>query len=302
MFHGAADGWPGWYVDRVGQFALSQGAHFLNDQQIQALRRLMDVLGLRGAWHKSLRRRVGKTAAVEASPQFVMGDQVEGRFPAMENGLSFELSFGEGYSVGLFLDQRDNRRRVLTRHISAGFPLFAQDTIPTVLNTFAYTCGFSVCAAKAGAHTTSVDLSRKYLDWGRHNFIANELDPAAHEFIHGDTFDWLRRFERKGRRFDLVLLDPPTFSQSKHSGKFQAQKDYGKLVSSALPVVKPGGVLFASTNDAEWAPEHFLQCLTRAIARAGRSVVKSHYVPQPPDFPMSKTEPGYLKTIWLRLD
>ena len=80
---------------------------------------------------------------------------------------------------------------------------------------FAYTCGFSVCAALAGARTTSLDLSRKWLAWGQRNFVLNGLDPAAHDFIYGDATDWLRRLGRKGRQFEAVLLDPPTFSTSK---------------------------------------------------------------------------------------
>jgi 23S rRNA (cytosine1962-C5)-methyltransferase len=170
-----------------------------------------------------------------------------------------------------------------------------------VLNCFAYTCGFSVCAALGGARTTSLDLSKKYLEWGRRNFTLNGLDPARHDFIFGDAFDWLRRLAKKGRAFDAVLLDPPTFSQSKESGVFRAEKDYGRLATAALPVLKPGGVLFASTNAAEWPPEEFLAHVTQAIRKAGRRIVQQHYVPQPPDFPISRAEPAYLKTVWLRV-
>src|SRR6202040_322297 len=142
--------------------------------------------------------------------------------------LQFELSFNEGYSVGLFFDQRDNRRRLLVNHVAAEFPLFPGGADEAeVLNTFAYTCGFSVAAAKAGARATSLDLSKKYLEWGKRNFALNQLDPAAHDFIFGDVFDWLRRLAKKGRAFDVVILDPPTFSQSREAGTFQAEKDYG---------------------------------------------------------------------------
>ena len=170
-----------------------------------------------------------------------------------------------------------------------------------VLNFFAYTCGFSVCAAKAGARTTSLDLSKKYLDWGRRNFTLNDLDPAAHDFVYGDAFDWLRRLAKKGRAFDAVVLDPPTFSQSKETGVFRAEKDYGKLVFAALPVVKQGGVLLASTNAAGWPPEAFLADVAAAVHAAKRKILKTHYFPQPPDFPISRAEPGYLKTVWLSL-
>ena len=170
-----------------------------------------------------------------------------------------------------------------------------------ILNCFAYTCGFSVAAAKAGVHTTSLDLSKKYLEWGKRNFALNGLDASAHDFIYGDVFDWLRRLAKKGRAFDAVLLDPPTFSQSKESGIFRADKDYDRLVALALPLLKPEGMLFASTNCATLAPEAFLATLTTAIQRAGRRIVQQHYVPQPPDFPITRAEPAYLKTVWLRV-
>jgi 23S rRNA (cytosine1962-C5)-methyltransferase len=170
-----------------------------------------------------------------------------------------------------------------------------------ILNVFAYTCGFSVCAARMGAKTTSLDLSKKYLEWGRRNFLLNGLDPAAHDFIYGDAFDWLRRLAKKGRAFDAVALDPPTFSQSKEHGIFRAEKDYGKLVAVALPLVRPGGVLFASTNAADWPPEKFLADVEKAIHSARRKILQRHHVPQPPDFPISRNEPAYLKTVWLRI-
>jgi len=219
----------------------------------------------------------------------------------------FELSFAEGYSVGLFLDQRDNRRRLLTRHIAAGFPLLhptlaARPPSFRVLNAFAYTCGFSVCAARAGAQTTSLDLSKKSLEWGKRNFALNQLDLAGHEFIFGDAGDWLRRLAKKQRLFDVILLDPPTFSQSKASGVFRVEKDYGKLVTAALPLLSLGGVLFASTNAANWPPEEFLAAIEAAIRPARRKILQQHYVPQPPDFPVSRSEPAYLKTVWLRLE
>ena len=170
-----------------------------------------------------------------------------------------------------------------------------------LLNTFAYTCGFSVCAAKAGARTTSLDLSRKYLEWGKRNFALNGLSVSDHAFIASDVFDWLRRLARKQRRFDLIALDPPTFSQSKEHGVFQAQKDFAELVTSALPLLKPQGVLFVSSNAARLAPEEFLRQITTAVGAARRKILRQHYAPQPPDFPITRGEPAYLKTIWLRV-
>lgn len=305
LVHGAPDRWPGLRVDRLGEYLLSQSEGELKDEQRRCLESLGESLGARGVYHKRLSRQVRQLDPAEASPQHAGGERAPGRFIVRENGVQFELGFGEGYSVGLFLDQRDNRRRFLVNHIAAGFGLFVEagagDAGPVLLNAFAYTCGFSVCAALAGARVTSLDLSKKYLDWGRRNFELNGLDPAAHDFIYGDAFDWLRRLARKERVFDAVVLDPPTFSQSKEQGRFQLERDYGRFVTATLPLLRPGGVLLASANTARLEPVEFLEAIHAAIQAAGRSIEQEHYVPQPPDFPISRDEPAYLKTVWLRV-
>ena len=335
LLHGAADGVAGWYVDRLGPCLLSQG----NNESLEEMRRQFEgsslgsllqqrepygpgrrdagptlrpiespLTGVESVYHKTLTRHVRYSQVGDASPQHLLGAATPAPFVIREHGIAFELSFSEGYSVGLFLDQRDNRRRLLTGHIAAGFPLIRPlagerpaAIQPEVLNTFAYTCGFSVCAARGGARTTSLDLSKKYLEWGRRNFARNGLDPAAHDFIYGDVFDWLRRLAKKGRAFDAVLLDPPTCAQSKQSGLFRVEQDFRRLVTAALPLLKPEGVLFASTNSREWRPEAFLAAVHAAVAQAGRPVAQEHYVPQPPDFPVTREEPAYLKTVWLRV-
>ncbi len=300
VIHGASDAHPGWFVEKLGDFLLSQSEAPLTAGHRSELEMLTKRYSASAIYHKTLTRRVQRATVAETSPQLVAGNAAPEKFLIRENGVQFEMSFGEGYSTGLFLDQRDNRRRFLTGHIAADFPRLPSAN-SHLLNCFAYTCGFSVCAALAGAHTTSLDLSKKYLEWGRRNFVLNALDPAAHDFIYGDTFDWLKRFAKKGRAFDAIVLDPPTFSRSKESGLFQAEKDYGRLIATALPVLKPDGVLLASTNAATLAPEKFLEAIAVAARGAGRRITKQHYVPQPPDFPISREAPGYLKTVWLRM-
>jgi 23S rRNA (cytosine1962-C5)-methyltransferase len=304
LIHGASDGWPGWYVERLGDFLLSQSEAPLTKPQHERLAQIGQ--NARGAYHKILSRHVRGANTTEASPQPAFGEAAPERFTIRENGIQFELSFNEGYSVGLFLDQRDNRRRLLTGHVAADFPLFPstldpRPSTPELLNVFAYTCGFSVCAAKSGIRTTSLDLSKKYLEWGRRNFALNGLDPAKHDFIFGDAFDWMRRLAKKGRAFDVIVLDPPTFSQSKERGAFRVEKNHGELVSAALPLLKPDGVLLASTNAADWPPEKFLMTVETSVRAAKRKILKQHYAPQPPDFPVSRTETAYLKTVWVRV-
>ena len=298
LVHGAADGWPGLYVDRLGDYLLAQSAAALTERQRDVVEELGRRHGLRGVYHKLLRRQTRNRPASEMSPRWQAGEIAPGEVLARENGLEFGLRFEEGYSVGLFLDQRENRRRLLTGYIA---PDFTMAPAAAALNAFAYTCGFSVCAAAGGGRVTSVDLSKKYLEWGRGNFARNGLDASqAHEFIYGDAFEWLRRMGRHGRVFDLIILDPPTFSRSKESGVFQAEKDYGTLVTAALPLLRRDGILLASTNAASLKAEDFLEMVTLPLAQAKRRITRRHYAPQPPDFPVHRAEPAYLKTVWLR--
>ncbi len=300
---GAADGQPGRYRDRLGAWLLLEGEVTPTEQEASSFLGSGEGLpAVEGAYFKRLLRQVQKVPAVEASPQLLVGTEAPERFPVRENGVTYELGMTEGYSVGLFLDQRDNRRRLLKRHVAAGFPLYEKGAeVPEVLNCFAYTCAFSVCAALGGARTSSLDLSRKYLDWGRRNFQLNGLDPAGHDFIYGDVFDWLKRLAKKARQFDVLLLDPPTFSRSREHGDFRTEMDYGRLVSLALPLLRPNGVLLASTNTARLMPEPFIGQVHAAIRGVGRSVIKEHYMPQPPDFPVTREEPAHLKSLWLRI-
>jgi 23S rRNA (cytosine1962-C5)-methyltransferase len=297
--HGGSDGLPGVYVDRYADFALAQTPKPLTDQQS---RTIADSFASTGLYQKITTPHVRGKAPQESSPQHFSGAKTAGPYSIKENGARYEVSFSEGYSVGIFLDQRDNRRRLLANYVAPDF--WVQDgglRNAEVLNTFAYTCAFSVCAALSGARVTSLDLSKKYLDWGRRNFQLNGIDPAGHDFIYGDVFDWLKRFAKKQRQFDVVLLDPPTFSKSKESGIFRAEEDYPRLIADALKVLKPGGVLFASSNAARWTPEDFVTSVRAAIAKSGRKILREQYVPQPPDFPIGKAEPAYLKTIWLKV-
>lgn len=279
-------------VDRFGDYVLIQTPEPPTSVEWKA----------RGVYFKATTPHVRGKTTEETSPRLIAGAPTDGPFAVRESGVRYEINFSEGYSVGIFLDQRDNRRRLLTNYIAPDF-LVKEGGLKgaEILNTFAYTCAFSVCAALAGARATSLDLSKKYLDWGRRNFQLNGLKPEDHDFIYGDVFDWLKRLGKKGRLFDVVLLDPPTFSKSKESGLFRAEHDYPRLVGDALKALKPGGVLFASSNAARWAPEDFVREVRQSVAKSGRKILREHYAPQPPDFPISKDQPAYLKTMWVRI-
>src|SRR3954452_15234570 len=140
-------------------------------------------------------------------PELVFGEkEANPHTIAMEQFLKYAIDFADGYSVGLFVDQRENRRYL------------RQQRPQSMLNCFAYTCAFSVTAAAAGAKTVSIDLSKKSLQRGKENFALNNLLPADHQFIADDVLRVLPRLARKGEKFDVIILDPPTFSRT-HRGK-----------------------------------------------------------------------------------
>jgi len=158
------------------------------------------------------------------------------RFLVKEAGLRYEVDFSVGYSCGLFLDQRANRARL--RALKPG----------RVLNCFSFTCSFSVCGASAGAQTTSLDLSKQSLLRGRRNFAVNGLVEAGHRFLADDVFDVLPRLARRGEMFDVIILDPPTFSRGRGGRVFRVESDLLPLVDLALACASPTAHILVSTN------------------------------------------------------
>ncbi len=171
-----------------------------------------------------------------APPAPVVGEPVES-VEVKEGGARFQIRPGNGLSVGLYLDARDARAWV--RGHSRGLK---------VLNLFSYTCGFGISALLGGAtRAVNIDLSRKVLDWGEANTALNGFTPDRRDFISGDCFDWLARFAKKNEQFDLVVLDPPSFSNA-NGKRFRAETDYGELVTALNPVLAKGGTLLACCN------------------------------------------------------
>ena len=159
-------------------------------------------------------------------------------FVVKEAGLSFRVNLTDYLDTGLFLDHRITRGMV--RQESAA---------KRVLNLFSYTGSFSVYAAAGGAaQVDSVDLSRTYLGWAELNMALNlPVDPAVHRFIHADVKQWLET--APDQLYDLVIMDPPTFSNSKRMKDFlDIQRDHAGLINETLRVMRPGGLLYFSTN------------------------------------------------------
>ena len=216
-------------------------------------------------------------------PKHLCGPAQEAPFIARESGVNYRISFQSGYSQGIFLDQRDNRVRV-------------RDAVKpgdTVLNTFAYTGAFSVCAALAGATTTTLDLSQPYLDWAKSNMEENQLDPAQHYFCKGDTFHWLKRFAKQGRKFNGIILDPPTFSRDDKGKVFRVETHYDQLISLAAACIAPDGWILASTNCRKLTSNGFNLLVKRGLANY-KSVTAL-------DMPEEYSGESYLKSLWISL-
>jgi 23S rRNA (cytosine1962-C5)-methyltransferase len=160
-------------------------------------------------------------------------------FVVHEAGLAFEVDLHGYLDTGLFLDHR--LTRLLVREQAAG---------KQVLNLFAYTGSFTVYAAAGGAaNTTSVDLSNTYLAWGRRNLQLNDLDGPHHRFVRSDVFRYLEQAQRQRERFDLIILDPPSFSNSKKMLEIlDLQRDHPRLIQACLALLNPDGKLLFSTN------------------------------------------------------
>ncbi len=201
-----------------------------------------------------------------------------------ENGVRYGLDFGAGYSAGLFIDQRANRayvRRAAPRRL---------------LNTFAYTCSFSVVAALTGAETVSIDLSKKSIDRGRENFALNELDATKHRFYADDVLDVLPRLARKREQFDVIILDPPTFSRGNKGRRFQVEQDLETLLLAALEIAAPRAKILLSTNCTR-LNRRALENIAHFACKSTRSAADFHAEPALPDIPAEAAA----QTLWLLL-
>jgi len=283
IVHGAADGAPGLAVDRYGDTAI---VHAEQPRLLARwLPRLRDGLGLPTGYTKLHPRQASRLSAAErqaSAPDTPAWGSPRERVIVAEGGARYEIRPAAGLSVGLFVDMREVRAWLQT--VAAG---------RRILNLFAYTCGFGVVAGRGGAaRVLNIDLSRAALAWGQTNYTLNGLLPDPHDFVYGDALDWLGRFARRGERFDLVVLDPPSFSTTR-AGAFSVAADYPRLAALATRVVAPGGILLAATNHAGTAGDRFdgwLQAAATDAGRRGRLAWRWHE-PEP-DFPIAPLAPG----------
>ncbi len=198
----------------------------------EALATLPDVTGV-----PAERIRVRVRRKTKRGEQYVKVDEQANFHVVRENGLAFRVNFDDYLDTGLFLDHRLTRQRL--REAAAG---------KRFLNLFAYTGTATVYAAAGGATSTvTVDLSRTYLEWAQRNLALNQLSGSQHEFIQADCREWLE--QSRAGPYDLIFLDPPTFSNSKRmEGVLDIERDHGALIDACVRLLAPGGLIVFSTN------------------------------------------------------
>lgn len=209
----------------------------------------------------------------------------------LENGIPFSIRLVGSKHPGLFLDLEPLRRKLIK---------FC--TGKTVLNVFAYTGALSVAAAKAGAtHVTHVDLSAPTNAWAKDNWDLGKF-PDDRLAIHTqDTFDFLDIAIKKGRKFDVVVSDPPSFSRGPKK-TFSTSKDLDRLHLALLKVTTPGGLLITNINSENQPETEVLKSIAGCAKTLGRPVQVIGRIDLPPTFPTSATFAAsrYLKGFWVR--
>ena len=228
----------------VGVLSLYRELEPRHEQRLAAV--WADTLALGAVYLKRRPQAASHAANVERgwlTPQIPVLGEARAELTALEDGVPYLIRPGSDLSTGLFTDARLARRWVRGA-VSAG------RVTGRVLNTFAYTCGFGLNAALAGAEEVkNLDLSRKVLAWGQENYALSSLSAPGSDFIYGDVFDWLARLGRRPERFGLVVLDPPSFARGP-AGVWRSERDYARLAAQAAAVLAPGGSLLAMNNHA----------------------------------------------------
>ena len=273
-------------IAQLHERRLTLDEHTARELCSQAAERLGASAVYRKVFPKDRSTAPAELERLHTEPTPWIGTASEAEFAVLEDGLRFFVRPYDGYSTGLFLEHRANRQRL--RDLAAG---------RRVLNAFAHTCGFTVAAGVGGATmTVSVDVSRKTLEWGKRNLTANGLPLDDHKFICSDIFDYYRRARRQGLRFDLIVLDPPTFSRAKKPRRvFSLPEDLDRLLEGAVELLDPGGYLLLCTNHRATSVKRLEQGV-RAAAGGKRCEVIAR--PKLPDG--FHGDPSYAKSILVR--
>jgi len=290
VFNGEGDGIGGLTIDYFDGYYLlswySEGIYSFKEMILDAL----DIsVSSKGIYEK---KRFDTKGQYLEDDDFVKGERGEVPLIVKENGQNFAIYLNDGAMVGVFLDQRDVRKKIRDDYSNG----------KTVLNTFSYTGAFSVFAVAGGAtKTTSVDLAKRSLSKTTEQFEVNEIDVEKQDIIVMDVFDYFKYAKRKELAFDVVILDPPSFARSKKY-TFSSAKDYTNLLKDAIAITEKNGVIIASTNNATFGMKKFKSFIEKAFTESNRKYAIEEEFSLPSDFrtlPLFK-EGNYLKVLFIR--
>ncbi|MFF2449482.1 class I SAM-dependent rRNA methyltransferase [Neobacillus sp. NPDC058068] len=290
VFNGEGDGIGGLTIDYFAGYYLltwySVGIYHFREYIIQALQELVEFKAI---YQKKRFDIAGKYIEED---YFVAGER--GQFPIIikENGVNFAVYLNESAMVGVFLDQRDVRRTIRDSYANG----------KTVLNTFSYTGAFSVFAALGGAtKTTSVDLANRSRGKTIEQFTVNDIDHKTQGIIVEDVFNYFKYAAKKQLKFDVVILDPPSFARSKKF-VFSAEKDYTNLLKEAIAITEDNGTIVASTNCSTFGMEKFKGFIETAFNETGQRYKLLEQFSLPADFKTIKEFPegNYLKVVFIK--
>lgn len=247
LFNGEREGISGFVVEKYGPLLVFQWHEGKCDLDISAMESVAEFYGkFLGIKSVYLKRFISDRSTTTADQSYYLnrplwGEESAPSIVCSEKGMKIEIHPYEGFSTGIFLDQRNNRE--FLRHNFQN---------KEVLNCFAYTCAFSLACAFGENNVTSVDLSKKYLDWGKRNFVLNGIPPEKHAFFAVDVFEQFKKAKKLGKTYDLIILDPPSFSRNQQGRVFSVKKDMKSLIGESCDILKSRGTLFVSSNLATW--------------------------------------------------
>lgn len=290
VFNGEGDGIGGLTIDYFAGYYMvswySEGIYSLKHHVYSVFDKIVDYKAI---YEK---KRFDTQGQYIEQDDFVKG--VPGDFPIIikENGMNFAVDLNDGAMTGIFLDQRDVRKAIRDKYAKG----------KQVLNTFSYTGAFSVAAALGGAvKTTSVDLAKRSVAKTIEQFSVNSIDYEQQDIKVMDVFDYFRYAKRHELKFDLVILDPPSFARSKKY-TFSTAKDYPSLLQDAIAVTGKNGIIVASTNNSSFGMKKFKTFIEKAFVDAGSKYKILEESSLPKDFRSNRDFPefNYLKVVILQ--
>ena len=287
-----ADGLSGLTVDRYDRWLVVQVTSLALHRRLPHLLDLLEEAERPEGILLRTEKGIGEEEGLEIRDHLLRGKAPEGPVLLPDGDLRFQADLRTGQKTGFYLDQRENRRRVA-----------AWGEGRRVADVCCYTGGFGLHLARAGARSVvGVDVSASTLELARENARLNEVEDRV-SWAKSDAFRWLEGEAEAGRRYDLVVLDPPRFARSKR-GVAGALRGYARLNEGALRILEPGGILVTCSCTGRVSRDEFLQVLAGVSERTGRRLRLLESRGQPPDHPVDPScpETAYLKCLILEAE